>query len=196
MEQDRFAYDTYLVRKKVFKIFGEAFHIYGPDEQVVLFSKLKAFKLKEDIRLYTGEDMTEEVLSIQARQIIDFAAAYDVWDPVAQEKVGALKRRGFKSMFRDEWILMDQHDAEIGVIKEESTSLALLRRFVDLASLIFPQSYYVDVAGQRVCLYKRRFNPFIMKLTVDFTSDTELMLDRRLGLAGAVLLCAIEGRQN
>ena len=76
------------------------------------------------------------------------------------------------------------------------TPLQGLRRFVDLASLIFPQSYYVDVAGQRVCLYKRRFNPFIMKLTVDFTSDTELMLDRRLGLAGAVLLCAIEGRQN
>ena len=90
VDQDRFAYDTYLVRKKVFTIFGEAFHIYGPDEQVVLYSKLKAFKLKEDIRLYTGEDMTEEVLSIQARQIIDFAAAYDVWDPVAQEKVGAV----------------------------------------------------------------------------------------------------------
>jgi len=33
---DRFEHSTYLVRKKIFKILGEAFHIYGPAGELVL----------------------------------------------------------------------------------------------------------------------------------------------------------------
>ena len=53
----------------------QAFHVYDSQENVVAFCKMKAFKLREDIRVYTSEDATNELLSIQARQIIDFSAA-------------------------------------------------------------------------------------------------------------------------
>ena len=46
--------------------------------------------------------MQVELLSIQARQIIDFSAAYDVYDGSTGSKVGALKRKGMKSILRDE----------------------------------------------------------------------------------------------
>ena len=71
---------------------------------------MKAFKLKEDIRLYTSEDMQTEVLSIQARKIIDISSAYDVIDSLTGAKVGALKRKGLKSILKDEWIIMDAED--------------------------------------------------------------------------------------
>ena len=73
----RFQHQTYLIRKKFFKIFGAAFHVYGPDGGVVFYSKQKAFRLKEDIRLYGDESQAEEVLTIHARSWLDFAAAYD-----------------------------------------------------------------------------------------------------------------------
>jgi len=193
MNSDRFAHTKYLVRRKVLKLFGGAFHIYGPDGALCFYSRLKAFKLREDIRLYTGEDLREEVLLIQARQIIDFSAAYDVLDPAAGRKVGALKRRGWRSLLRDEWIVMDAEDREIGVIREEHMLLALLRRF--LTNLI-PQRFIAEVGGKPVCEYRQMFNPFVLKLAVDFTPDTAGVYDRRLGLAAAVLLSAIEGRQN
>lgn len=46
-----FQADTFLIRKKVLKIFGGSFHIYSDDSQTELlgFCRLKAFKLKEDI---------------------------------------------------------------------------------------------------------------------------------------------------
>ncbi len=190
---DRFEHQTYLVRRKIFKVFGGAFHIYDPTGQVAFYSKLKAFKLKEDIRLYTGEDMQTEVLTISARQILDIAATYDVVDPTNGEKVGALKRKGLKSILKDEWLFLDQSDREIGFIREDSTLLALVRRF--LTNLI-PQKYYGEVNGMPVCTFKQNFNPFVMKITVDFSQDINRVLDRRLGLAAAVLLCAIEGRQQ
>ncbi len=193
MSAERFTHPTYLIRRKVFKIFGGAFHVYNPNGGLVFYSKQKAFKLKEDIRLYSDESMTTELLTIQARKVVDFAAAYDVMDPATGQKIGALKRKGWKSIMRDEWIVLDAADQEIARIKEDSAALALVRRF--LCNLI-PQSYHMSADGQDLAIMKQNFNPFVQKLKVDFTMDTEGRLDRRLGLAAAILLVAIEGRQK
>ena len=192
----RFAHPQYVVRKQVFKLLGAAFHVYDLGGNLLMYSKQKAFKLKEDIRIYTGEDMTTELLTIQARAIIDFSAAYDVVDPRAGAKVGALKRKGWKSMLRDEWVVMDAYDHEVGTVVEDSTALALVRRFVDAASLFLPQKFHADVGGQTVATFQQNFNPFVRRLTVDFRMDPQNRLDRRLGLAAACLLSAVEGKQN
>jgi len=190
---DGFSGSTFTIRRKVFKLLGAAFHVYNDREQVVLFSSQKAFKLKEDIRMYTGEDMQTEVLSIQARQVIDFSAAYDVVDTIKNEKVGALKRKGMKSILRDSWVIMSADDREVGTIEEDSMAMALVRRF--LTNLI-PQNFTATVNGQEVCEYKQNFNPFVHKITVNLKPQAEGVFDRRLALAAGVLLTAIEGRQN
>ena len=195
MLSGRFQHNNYLIRRKVFKLFGGAFHVYDPAGQVVLFASMKAFKLKEDIRLYDNEEKHAELLLIQARRVLDFSAEYDVTDSQTGEKVGVLKRKGLKSMVRDEWIVMDRTDQPIGSIKEDSTAMALIRRFIPFANLI-PQEYAGEIRGAPVCSFKQNFNPFVMKISLDFSSDVNRLLDRRLGLAAAVLLCAIEGKQD
>jgi uncharacterized protein YxjI len=189
---DSYSHQKYLVRRKILKLFGAAFHIYDLDGNVVFYSRMKAFKLKEDIRIYTGEDMQEEVLTIKARNILDFSAAYEVVNPATNEKVGVLKRKGLKSILKDEWILMDADDKDIGLIKEDSTFLAMIRRF--LTSLV-PQTYNGFIGNTQVCTFRQNFNPFVIKITLDFSRDTQNLLDRRLGIAAAVLLCAVEGKQ-
>lgn len=190
---ENFSHESYLVRKKIFKAFGAAFHIFDPSGKIAFYSKMKAFKLKEDIRLYTGEDMETEALKIQARQVIDFSAAYDVIDPANDTKIGALKRKGMKSILKDEWIIMDAEDREMGLIKEDSALLALIRRF--LTDLI-PQKYHGEIQGKQACVFQQNFNPFVTKISLDFSMDKDGLLDRRIGIAGAVLLCAIEGKQS
>ena len=197
MDDARFQHTSYTIRRKILKIFGAAFHVFAPDGSVVFFSKMKAFKLREDVRLYASEEMTEELVTITARQIIDFAAAYDVVDARSGEKLGALKRRGLRSLVRDHWILMDRDDAEIGELYEESAGLAIVRRLLgELASLIAPQRYVIDVGGITVAHGRQNRNPFVYKVTLDFAADPEGRLDRRLGLAAGILLAAIEGKQN
>ncbi len=193
MTSDRFSHSTYLVRKRVLSVIGGKFEIFDPVGNVVLFSKQAAFKLREDIRLFTDESMTTELVSIKARKILDFAAAYDVVDTTTGHKVGGLKRKGWKSLFRDEWIIMDAYDNEIGNIQEENAFLAFLRRFV---TNLIPQTYNVQIGGAQAAEFKQNFNPFVTKLTLDFSLDTQHRLDRRLGIAAGVLLCAIEGKQE
>jgi uncharacterized protein YxjI len=183
----------YLIRKKVLKLAGGAFHVYKDSGELAFFSEMKAFKLKEDIRIYSDESKQNEVLLIAARQILDFSAAYDVTDAASGMKVGALKRKGARSILRDEWVLMDAGDQEIGLILEDSLGLALLRRFL---SNWIPEHYEMRIGETLVATYKQEFNPFVLKIAVDFSPDTRGLLDRRLGIAAAILLSAIEGRQQ
>ena len=182
------------LRRQVFKLIGNNFRITDSAGNLVLFSHQKGFKLKEDIRIYSDESMSHELLTIKARQIIDFSAAYDVWDPVVRKTVGALKRQGFKSIVRDEWIMMDAQDREIGKITEDSMLLALLRRF---ATRFIPQNYDLVLHdGTRIAEFRQHWNPFIYRLALDLSMDGRGAVDPRLKIGAAVLLAAIEGRQG
>ena len=199
---ERFRHQSYTVRTKVFKLFGGSFDIYAPDGSMVLHASQKAFKLKEDIRRYSGKDKTEELLVIKARSILDFASAYDVEDSVSRQRLGALKRRGWKSMVKDEWIVMDHLDNDIGKIKEDNLWLGLLRRLMAYFVINpIPQQYHCEMNGATVCTFKQNFNPLVKKIQVEFPEGTAggrglgPRLEPRMSLAAAILLCAIEGKQ-
>ncbi|RKH14522.1 hypothetical protein D7X74_19920 [Corallococcus sp. CA047B] len=189
----RFGQSRYMIRRKFFKLFGGAFHIYDAAGNVAFYSKMKAFKLKEDLRIYSGEDMQEELLTIQARSILDLGATYDVTDATTGERVGALRRKALRSILRDQWLVLDVDGQEVGRIEEDSMLLALVRR---LLTNLIPQTFSGTVGDVPVLTFRQHFNPFIQKIDLDFSVDTQRRLDRRLGIAAAVLLCAIEGRQS
>jgi len=188
-----FQYPGYLLRRQTIALTGR-FRFYNPAGNLVMFSEQKMFKWKEDIRVYADEGKTQEVLSIKARQIIDFSAAYDVVDTATNQKVGALRRRGLQSILRDEWEVLDANDNVIGKLFEDSMGLALLRRF--LLGAWLPQNYDLTMGETRVADLKQNFNLFHYELNLDFSMDTANRLDRRLGVAAGILLAAIEGKQR
>jgi len=188
-----FAHTRYLLKRQVFALTGKL-RVYAPDGSLALFSEQKMFRLREDIRLYADEGKVQELLWIQARQIIDFSAAYDVVDSTTGVKIGGLRRRGVRSMVRDTWDFMDAADQPLGLLTEDSLALGLLRRFL-LGSLL-PQNYDMWIGETRVADLRQRFNLFRYELEVDFSLDPSNRLDRRLGLAAAILLAAIEGKQR
>lgn len=190
---ERFKHTQYLVRKKVIKVLGDAFHIYDPQGGLAFYVKQKAFKLKEDIRIYSSEDMREEVLVIKARSRIDFSATYDVFDSYTNELIGSFRRKGMKSILKDEWVILDNQEREIGLITEDSMLLAVIRRVL---SNLVPQTYEGTIGQNNVFTFKQRINPFVQKIELDFSMDHSLLLDRRLGIAASVLLSAVEGRQE
>jgi hypothetical protein len=191
----RFSHQTYLVRKKFWQFFGGSFYVYDPSGALVLFSKMKAFKLKEDIRVFTDETLQTEALSIQARSVLDFSGSYDVYDSASGQRVGALRRKGLKSSFyKDEWVILDNTEREVGLIQEESAFLALLRKY--LLGALIPQTFNAQIGGRTVATFSQHFNLFATKLTLDFSADPQHQFDRRIGVAAGILLCAIEGKQQ
>jgi len=187
-----FETDTYTIRRKVLKIFGASFHVFDPSRRVIGFSSQKAFKLKEDIRVYADESKSKEILSIRARHVIDFSAAYDIVDASEQRKIGAARRKGWSSLVRDSWEILDASDRPVAKITEDSALKALLRRFL---SNLIPQTFHIEgTDGSRQATLRVHFNPFVYKMTVQREPGTTL--DPRLVFGGAVLLAAIEQRQR
>lgn len=188
-----FQYPNYLLKRQAIALTGK-FRMYDPMGNLVMFSEQKMFRLREDIRVYSDENKSQEVLSIKARQIVDFSAAYDVIDAAYNQKVGALRRKGLSSILRDEWQVLDVNDNVVGKLFEDSVPLALLRRLL-LGSLL-PQNYDMTFGETRVADLRQNFNPFRYELNLDFSMDMGRLLDRRLGIAAGVLLAAVEGKQS
>jgi len=81
----------------------------------------------------------------------------------------------------------------VAMVQEDSGALALVRRF--LFNLI-PQTFVVSTGDGEVGKMKQRFNPFLHVYDVDLRPTENHEINPRLGIAAAVLLLAIEGKQR
>jgi hypothetical protein len=187
-----FQQDSFVARQKIFSL-APCFYVQDELGNALAFLRKKVFTWKDEIRLFTDETQSLELLRIKARKIIDWGAAFDVTDSINNQKVGVLKRRGWKSVLRKEWLILDALDQEIGRIREDSAMLAFVRRFV---TALLPQTYTFEIAGRQIGTAVQNWNLFAPRMSVDVTADPGKQLDRRLVVAAVVLLMAIEGRQQ
>ncbi len=191
---ERYSRRKYFSKMKFWKLFGNQIRIFDENKQNILFFvKQKAFKLKENIMIYSDESMSEILIEINARSILDFGATYDIVDVQNGQKYGAVRRKMLKSFLRDSWEILDVHDLVIGKIEEDSMFRALLRRFF---SNLIPQGFTIMIGESVVAYFKQTFNPFVPQLMLDFTPDVSGLLPRQTGISIAVLLQVIEGRQQ
>jgi uncharacterized protein YxjI len=187
--------ERYTIRQKIFKIFGDSFHIYGEDGELVGYCRMKALRLREDLRFYTDESRETELFSMRARSILDFSTTYDVAFP-SGEGLGSLRRKGMRSILRDEWMLFDEAGLQIGRVIEDSSGAAMVRRVVPLMAMLMPQRFHLeDADGGVVAVFRTHFNPFVYRLGVRVLRDDN-QIDDLLILASACLIAAIEGRQG
>jgi len=196
-------------RRKFWKILGAEISMTDPTgTQLLGYIKMKAFKLREDIRLYHDQTMQQEVFRIAARQIIDFGATYDIFDSATNQQLFSLRRKGLKSTFvRDHWLILDSAGKQIGDIVETSSSLAIVRRwlsaFNEIAGLVFafvPETYDLTLTGKDgqpvlVGQVVHRKNPFIVKMGLD-TSMAPADTDPRIPIASVALLSIMDASKN
>ncbi len=181
------------VKTKFWSFIHSYYRVYNDADELIAITKAKGFKLKEDMRIYTDEAMTQEIMSITTQNIIDFSASYQVKDSQTGEILGSIRREGFTSLMRDTWVISDVTGQALYKVSEESLLLALMRRFI---IRLIPATYKLERDGVMTqCQFKQNFNPFLLHYRCDL-SDWSPELDKRLALAMVILLLAIEGKQG
>lgn len=196
---ERFNKQKYVIRKRILKLIRRAFDIYDLQGYVCFYVEgigvyIRFYDESKYIRFYGDESKQDELLIIEARKrrnIIDFSLIYDVIDSKTGKRVGALRRKELESFIQVEWEILDVNDQILGFIKEEDNLfLALIR---SLLPFIRPKKYAGYFGDKMVWHFKRNFNPFVPKMFLDMSYDSENIMDNRMGIAAAVLLFAIEG---
>jgi hypothetical protein len=175
---------------------GASFDVFDAEGKPIAHCRQKAFKLKEDLRLFTDADRTTELLAIRARNIIDFSGMYDVTLPTG-EVLGSARRKGLRSVLRDEWTIHGADGSEIARMREDSQLAALLRRFVDYAALLMPEKFSMvrQSDGATLATFRTHFNPFVYRLSIAIHLE-DPQLDDLVILAVGCMIAAIEGRQR
>ena len=74
--------------------------------QVVLYTKQKAFKLKEAVTVFADVEQTRPLYTINADRVLDFNAKYNIAD-ASGRSIGAVARKGRKSLWRAQYEVLD-----------------------------------------------------------------------------------------
>jgi len=205
---DIFKSNSLEFRRKFLVLAGAKIDIKDVDTDMDAgFIKMKAFKLKEDIRLFTDESMTTTLLAIKARQVIDFGATYDVFDGPEKHQLFSLQRKGLSSTFvRDTWFVLNNDGQKYAEISEVG-DVALLHRYIGFLPIVgavieilfwFTKQKYelrLTDGGQLAGVIVRQKNPFIIKFTTH-TENAERTVDPQILVAATAMLSVIDGSKN
>jgi len=198
-------HDRFILRQRIRPVINQyEFTLPAVDGQPgehVAFVEQKRFKFKEDIRFYTDETKQHELMRIKARQRFDPRARYDVTTPDGT-KIGEIQKVFGTSLLRSTYGIFDAQGNEVAIATEKSLLVALLRRAAGFIPYVgdfadwLPIPYHFDFKrGDAVVgTHTRQAWKFRDTYTIDMSGDPERTLDRRLILAIAVGMDALQAR--
>jgi len=203
VQDDRFSHDRFLIEQLVRPMInlyqvtplavGET-----PAGGPVAYVRQKRMAIKEDIRFFADEEETQEVFRIKARSIFDIGSArYDVTDAQGGA-IGVLEHVFGKSLLRSTWRVTDADGGEVMTAQERSMPMAIARRLVDFVPYVggyvpIPYNFDFVMDGRTVGHMNRKFQ-VRDRYVLDLSGDHDRRLDRRLAIALAIGLDALQNR--
>jgi uncharacterized protein YxjI len=193
-------HDRFVLRQRIRPIVNQyEFSLSENGEQPFCFVEQARFKFKEDIRFYTDESKSVELMRIKARQRFDPRATYDITGADGT-KIGEIKKVFGASLIRSTYEISSP--TATVTAQEQNLLVALFRRLVGFIPYVgdfadwLPIPYHFDFLrdGQVVGTHKRRIGKFRDIYDIDISADPERALDRRLVLAAAVGMDALQAR--
>jgi uncharacterized protein YxjI len=192
-------HDKFVLRQRIRLVINQYEFSLADGEPPFCFVEQARFKFKEDIRFYADESKSVELLRIKARQRFDPRATYDITGPDGT-KIGEIQKVFGASLLRSTFAIRDG-SGEIRA-KERSLAVALFRRLVDFLPYIggfadwlpIPYHFVFERDGKAIGVHQRRFGTFRDVYDIDLSGDPERTVDRRMILAAAVGMDALQAR--
>ena len=115
----------------------------------IAYGRQKILKLKEELEIFKDKTKEKKVCSIKANKVLDFSAAY-IFTDLNEESFGSIKRKGFRSIWKATYLLMDSKDNYYATIHEENPYAKVLDELLGwivgvgyLLNYIFNPSYII-----------------------------------------------------
>lgn len=170
--------------------------------KVVAYVRQKMFKFKEDIVIYQDESRSQINYTIKADRWLDFSAAYSFFDGDGR-KIGKVVRKGWRSLWKAEYQLIDQFEKPQYFIREENGWVKVLDGLLGeipvlgiFTGYLFNPTYLVtDKQDGEIVRLKKQPSFFgrefeIEKLgTIDNDDDDRIML-------GLMMMILLERRRG
>ncbi len=182
----------YRIRKKVLTI-GNRYYIEDQQGRMLGFSKQKLMRIKDDIRVYSDENMGFEHFRIQQENIVDDWGTWAVIDSRTNTCVGKMRRSYLSNFAEDEYALLDPFNQQIGRVVEP-TGRGLMRKYLPGGGLV-TQQVKVEYYGRLVAYIQQQFKIIGDTWEVD-CQYLPPQFDRRTLLTAMLLMGMVEREEG
>jgi hypothetical protein len=182
----RFNRDSFFVNQKHLTLGKSKFKIFDEDGRELFFAErpvLRLFGKRANVTIYGDEQSKQPLLTLQQEENWElFNRNYTLVEGSDGSTIARLCRNNFRSLFRRSWQIYEPGGKLIGLARENSTALTIIRRVVDFIP-------YVNVLG---LLIKTDFELFL----VDRQGNESVVgrFDRRIAVGLGLLLDTAEAR--
>lgn len=176
--------DDYVIRQSLVR---NKYAVYDGDGELLLRTKQKLFKVKEEFPFLNADD--EPVFEVKAQNVFDIAGDYTITAAGSDEPIAVLQKNF--TFFKHVWKIRDpETESLLATVESRSTLVEVLRNFSTIFSLI-PHKYSITGPdGRELGSLEGRFKiRDVYDLHVEDTGDAP----KEAIVAAAVAIDALEG---
>jgi len=163
----------------------------------VAYVRKKKFKLKENVGVYGDETQSRLLFRMKADRMLDFSARYAISGPDGHP-IGAVGRRGMKSLWSSAYVLDDAYGTEAGSIREENPWTKVLDGVMEslplgdaLGGLLFNPAYVAELYGKDLLRLQKQPSVLESSFRIDRLADISEE-EEDLLLAGIIMMVLLE----
>ena len=145
-----FSHASYTLVRPLFS-WRRIYRVYAPDGSLTAFVEQPWFRLRTEWTIYADEEMSQPIIVIKNRRVAAINMEHDLFDAQNGRRLGVVRNRGWRSLFRDHWDLLDADERPVGEMMEVGPYL--LRRLMRLV----PGRHRIDLGGREVARLEQQF---------------------------------------
>jgi uncharacterized protein YxjI len=184
-----------------FKTLALAPQISVTDAQgrLLYYVRQKAFKLRESITVFADAEQTRALYRVEADRVIDFGARYTIEDADTGATLGAVRRRGLRSIWRAHYEV-ERGGATVFEAREENPWIKVADGLLGelpvvglLSGYLLHPAYRLTAAGGAPALrMKKAAALFEGRYTIERAAPAAAEADERLAVLGLLMLVLLE----
>jgi len=183
-----FSHSSYTLVRPLFS-WRRIYRIYAPDGSLAAKVEQPWFRWRTELTLYSDEDETQPFLIIKNRRIAAVNMEHDLFDAQTGARLGVVRTRGLRSIFRDTWDILDADERPAGMMIEDGAYF--WRRIIKL----IPGRHRIELGGRVVAHVTQVFHFFRREFELDLLPVND-PLEPRFGIALALIAMMADIRRE
>ncbi|MGZ6125416.1 MAG: hypothetical protein ACXWLR_10685 [Myxococcales bacterium] len=147
------------------------------------------FRLRTELVMYADEAQLQPILVLKNRRLAALNMEHDLFDARTGQRLGVIRTRGWRSLWRDTWDILDAQERPAGLILEDGAWF--WRRVLPF----LPGRHHIDLGGREVACLAQRFHLFRREFEL-LIRQVEDPIEPRFAIACALIAMMADLRRE
>ena len=185
---EAFSHASYTLVRPLFS-WRRIYRVFGPDGSLSAFVEQPWFRLRTELTIYADEEQTQPILVIKNRRFAAVNMEHDLFDAQTGVRLGVIRTRGLRSLFRDTWDILDADERPAGMMIEDGAYF--WRRFLKM----IPGRHRIELGGRVVARIVQRFHFFKRQFLLEILPVAD-PIEPRFAIACALIAMMADLRRE